>query len=128
LGEGASRQVQDQIQRMGTDVLTIRPSQVRSQGVASGEARLYTTDAEALREGAGSILTISPEIAQRLQVTHQRWNSSLGVLGVWPEYTDIYTLSVEHGRFFTGAEVQGRLRVAVVGAEVPEQLGTPAPL
>jgi putative ABC transport system permease protein len=128
LGEGARRQVQDQIQRMGTDVLTIRPAQARSGGVAQGEARMYTRDAEVLREEAGFALTIAPEIAQRMQISHQRWNSSHEVLGTWPEYLDIYSLRVEHGRFFTEAEVQGRVRVVVVGFEVPDRLGTPAPL
>lgn len=128
LGEGASRQVQDQIQRMGTDVLTIRPSQARSQGVAQGDARLFTTDAEVLRAEAGGALTISPEISQRMQISHQRWNSSHEVLGVWPAYTDIYSLEVAAGRFFTEGEVRGRLRVAVLGAEVAEELGAPGPL
>jgi putative ABC transport system permease protein len=128
LGEGASRQVQDQIQRMGTDVLTIRPAQARTGGVAQGEARLFTSDAEVLLEESGGTLTIAPEIAQRSQVSHQRWNSSHEVLGTWPSYPSIYSLVVEHGRFFSEAEVQGRLRVAVLGSDVPEQLGTPAAL
>jgi len=128
LGEGASRQVQEQIQRMGTDVLTIRPAQARSGGVAQGEARLYTRDAEILLAESAGTLTIAPEIAQRMQISHQRWNSSHEVLGTWPSYVDIYSLSVEHGRFFSEAEVQGRMRVAVLGAEVPDRLGTPAAL
>lgn len=128
LGEGASRQVQDQIQRMGTDVLTIRPAQARSGGVAQGEARLYTRDAEILADEAAGTLTIAPEIAQRMQISHQRWNSSHEVLGTWPSYVNIYPLTVEHGRFFSEAEVQGRIRVVVLGAEVPDRLGTPAAL
>ncbi|MEX2295607.1 MAG: ABC transporter permease [Gemmatimonadota bacterium] len=128
LGEGASRQVQEQIQRMGTDVLTIRPQQARSGGVAQGEARLYTTDAEALRNEAGAILTVAPETAQRMQISYQRWNSSHEVLGTWPAYTEIYSLEVAYGRFFKEAENQGRQRVAVVGSEIPGELGTPAPL
>jgi len=128
LGEGASRQVQEQIQRMGTDVLTIRPAQARSGGVAQGEARLFTRDAEILADEAAGTLTIAPEIAQRMQISHQRWNSSHEVLGTWPSYLSIYSLTVEHGRFFSEAEVQGRIRVVVLGAEVPDRLGTPAAL
>jgi putative ABC transport system permease protein len=128
LGEGAQRQVSEQIQRMGTDVLTIRPAQARMGGVAGGSTRLSTRDAEVLRAEAGPALTVAPEIAQRMQITHQRWNSSHEVLGTWPSYLDVYTMRVEHGRFFTEAEVQGRQRVVVLGSEIPDRLGTPAAL
>ncbi|TVP74923.1 MAG: FtsX-like permease family protein [Gemmatimonadales bacterium] len=130
LGEGAQQQVEDQIQRMGTDVLTIRPQQVRGVGgVASGEqARLYTSDAEALMEDAGELLIVAPEISQRQQVTHQRWNTNSSVLGTWPTYFDIYSMAVEHGRSFNWGEVEGRRRVVVVGHNIPDELNTPAPL
>jgi len=128
LGEGAQRQVEDRIQRMGTDVLTIRPSQARDRGVALGDSRLYTDDAIALREELAGIVTIAPEIANRQQIVNQRWNSSHEVMGTWPSYVDVYHLEVEFGRFFTVSEDVGRRRVAVLGHALPERLGTPAPL
>lgn len=128
LGEGAQRQVEEQIQRMGTDVLTIRPEQSRQRGVAQGDQRLYMTDAVALREELGTELTIAPQISNRMQISLLRWNTSETVLGTWPEYADIYSLEVEYGRFFNEAEEQGRRRVAVVGSAIPAELSTPAPL
>ena len=128
LGEGAQRQVEEQIQRMGTDVLTIRPEQARQRGVAQGDQRLYMTDAVALREELGTELTIAPQISHRMQISLLRWNTSETVLGTWPEYADIYSLEVEYGRFFNEAEEQGRRRVAVVGSAIPAELSTPAPL
>ena len=128
LGEGAQRQVEEQIQRMGTDVLTIRPEQARQRGVAQGDQRLYMTDAVALREELGTELTIAPQISNRMQISLLRWNTSETVLGTWPEYADIYSLEVEYGRFFNEAEEQGRRRVAVVGSAIPAELSTPAPL
>ena len=127
LGEGAQRQVEEQIQRMGTDVLTIRPEQSRQRGVAQGDQRLYMTDAVALREELGTELTIAPQISNRMQISLLRWNTSETVLGTWPEYADIYSLEVEYGRFFNEAEEQGRRRVAVVGSAIPAELSTPAP-
>ena len=128
LGEGTQRQVEEQIQRMGTDVLTIRPEQSRQRGVAQGDQRLYMTDAVALREELGTELTIAPQISNRMQISLLRWNTSETVLGTWPEYADIYSLEVEYGRFFNEAEEQGRRRVAVVGSAIPAELSTPAPL
>ena len=128
LGEGAQRQVEEQIQRMGMDVLTIRPEQSRQRGVAQGDQRLYMTDAVALREELGMELTIAPQISNRMQISLLRWNTSETVLGTWPEYADIYSLEVEYGRFFNEAEEQGRRRVTVVGSAIPAELSTPAPL
>ncbi len=129
LGEGAQQQVQAQIQRMGTDVLTIRPGQASFGGVATGEgSRLFASDADALVEDSGGSLLIAPEISQRLQVTHQRYNTNSEILGTWPTYFDIYNMPIAFGRNFEWGEVEGRRRVVVVGYEIPDRLGTPAPL
>lgn len=129
LGEGAQQQVEEQIERMGTNVLTIRPGQARGAGgVVEGDSRLYTTDAEALRAETAGLLTVAPEISQRMQVSHERWNTNVEILGTWPEYFGIYNMELEHGRLFNDGEVQGRRRVAVLGAGIPESLETPAAL
>jgi putative ABC transport system permease protein len=129
LGEGAQQQVQERIQQMGTDVLTIRPAQASFGGVAQADgARLFTSDADALVQDSGGSLTIAPEIAQRLQVTLSRFNTNSEILGTWPTYFDIYNMTLAHGRSFDWGEVEGRRRVAVVGSEIPDRLGTPAPL
>ncbi len=129
LGEGAQQRVEAQIQRMGTDVLTIRPAQASFGGVATGEnSRLYVSDAEALVLDGGGMITIAPEISQRLQVTLARYNTNSEILGTWPTYFDIYNMPLAFGRSFEWGEVEGRRRVAVVGSEIPDRLGTPAPL
>ncbi len=129
LGEGARRTVEEQISRMGTNVLTISAEQRRSGGVSREDTEdLKVTDAEALRSGSGGLLTISPQISSRVQLSYLRWNSSNQVRGVWPEYFGMYNLNIEHGEIFDQGHVQGRRRVAVLGYGVPEELGTPAPL
>ncbi|MEE8146087.1 MAG: ABC transporter permease [Longimicrobiales bacterium] len=129
LGEGAQRNVEEQISRMGTNVLTIRAQWRRFGGVSTGDTEdLRVEDAEALRSESGGLLTISPEISSRVQLAYLRWNSNNQVRGVWPEYFGMYNLNVEHGEIFDQGQVQGRRRVAVLGYSVPEALGTPAAL
>ncbi len=128
MGEGAQQTVEDQIERMGTNILTIRPGQGFSFGVRGGSARLYLDDAEALRDNAEGITAISPEVSGRQQIAYLRWNSSNEVKGTWPEYFEINNMSVAIGRTFNQGEVQGRRRVVMLGADVPEQLETPAEL
>ena len=127
LGEGAQRRVEDQISRMGTNVLTIRAGQRSFGGVSTGDTEdLTVDDAEALRDQSPDVLTISPEISARVQIAYLRWNSNNQSRGVWPEYFGMYNLNLEYGAFFDQGHVQGRRRVAILGYSVPESLGTPA--
>ena len=128
LGEGAQRRVQEQIETMGTNILTVRPGQGFFRGVASGNRRLEEDDAVALRDQVGDKYEIAPEIESRLQVSYLRWNSSNSVVGTWPSYFSVHSHEVAHGRFFDEGEVQGRRRVAVLGSNLPDDLGTPAQL
>ena len=129
LGEGAQRNVEEQISRMGTNVLTIRADRRRFGGVSTADTEdLKVEDAEALRSESGGLLTISPELSSRVQLSYLRWNSNNQVRGVWPEYFGMYNLNVEYGEIFDQGHVQGRRRMAVLGFGVPEELGTPAPL
>ena len=127
LGEGAQQRVEEDINRIGTTVLTIRPGQQFWGGVGRGDSRMSLEDAEALRNEAGGLLTVSPEISSRLQTSYLRWNTSRNVVGVWPEYFDIYNHDIEHGRAFHQGEVNGRRRVAVLGYNIPNELGETPP-
>ena len=128
LGEGASRQIQAQIEGMGTNVLSIQPARGRMMGgIASGQARLYSDDALALRDNSGGLLKVAPETSQRLQVTYLRWNDNSEIFGTWPEWFEMNNMRLAHGRLFDAGENQGRRRVAVLGAEVPTNLGGTPP-
>ncbi len=129
LGEGAQQSVQEQINRLGTPVLTIRPGQQMMHGVSRGDTQMSVDDATALRDATIGFLTVTPEQQSRMQIAYQRWNSSNQMMGVWPGYFEIYNHSLVAGRFFTWGEVRGRRRVAVLGNHIPESLGeTPAEL
>lgn len=127
LGEGAQQRVEQQINRMGTSILTIRPGQQMWGGVSRGDAELSVKDAVALREQSNGLLQVSPEQQSRMQVAYKRWNSNTQIMGVWPEYFDMYDHSLQFGRFFDQGEVQGRRRVAVLGYNMAETLGETPP-
>lgn len=129
LGEGSQRQIEGQIERMGTNVLTIRPGQSMFGGVSrEGGVNLTVEDAQALRIGAPGMLTVAPEVSSRQQVAYGRYNSNNSIVGTWPEYFDIYNHDMTFGRRFNEGEVQGRRRVAVLGYNLPEKLSSPPEL
>jgi putative ABC transport system permease protein len=127
LGEGAQRRVQEQIQRIGTTVLTIRPGAQQAGGVRfEGNQRMTAEDAEAIKNEVGHLVKVAPEAQQRQQVTYLRYNSNNSVIGTWPEYFEIYDHKLIEGRFFDRSELEGRRRVAVLGFSIPEALSTPS--
>ena len=127
LGEGAQQRVEEQINRMGTSVLPVRPGQQMWGGVSRGDTELSVDDAIALRDQSNGLLQVSPEQQSRLQVAYKRWNSNTQIMGVWPEYFEIYDHGLQYGRFFNQGEVQGRRRVAVLGFNMAETLGETPP-
>ncbi len=123
LGEGAQRAVEEQIARLGTNVLTVRPGQGFFRGVRSGDARLTVDDAEAVARDAPAVLAVAPEMQSSVQVKHGNTNANVRVLGTTPNFTRVNNYDVAYGRFFDEAENSGRRRVAVLGGAVPAVLG-----
>jgi putative ABC transport system permease protein len=126
LGEGAQRAVEEQIQSLGTNVLTIRPGQGMFRGVRGGDARLRVKDAEAVERGAPALIAMAPEMRGTLQVQFGRTNANIRVMGTTPNYAEVNNYQIELGRFFNEAENEGRRRVAVLGGGVLTSLNTTA--
>jgi putative ABC transport system permease protein len=124
LGEGAQRTVQERLQGLGVNVLTVRPGQEFFGGVDRGENRLTAKDARAL-DGLRTVQAVSPEVDRRLQVEHRDANANLSVSGVWPAWFDIQNSHIVLGRLFTESEERGRRRVAVLGSDVGTTLRVP---
>ena len=125
LGEGAQRDVQQRLQSMGANVLTVRPGQNMFGGIDRGDARLTTQDAEALLVEPRAVRAVAPEMERRQQVVYGAGNANLSILGSWPSYFDINNHSIAYGRLFTEGEERGRRTLAVLGARVGERLGVP---
>ena len=122
LGEGAKRQVAQQLERLGPNVLTVSPGQQFMGGVDRGDSRLTADGAIAIREEGRFIKAVSPEMQRRQQVTVTSGNANLQIVGVWPAYFEIQNLSVLAGRIFTEGEERGRRRIAVIGGDVGTRL------
>ncbi len=130
LGRGAQQTVRDRISSLGTTLLTVMPSQQRAGGVASASDRAALTfeDATAIEARATSLLAVQPEMSTQLQVQFAEHNANTTISGVTPNYPDVRNFPVESGRMFTAGENAARRRVAVLGAQVAQELGGAAAL
>ena len=126
LGTGAQRAVNEQIERLGTNVLTVRAGQAWFRGARGGSARLTVEDAMAVAAGAASVEGVAPEMSSNMQIEFGRSNASVRVTGTTPNFVDINNYDIAAGRFFEERELDGRRRVAVLGGAVPAVLGTSA--
>jgi len=128
LGSGAQKAVQDQIERLGTNLLTIYPGQSFMRGVASGErVSLTVDDANALEHTSAVIANVVPEIGGNQQVKLGNQNINVNVNGTTPNFLEVQNYELVAGRMFTKGDDEAHRRVAVLGGGVPEMLGSNGP-
>ena len=124
LGTGAQRAVEEQMEALGADILAVMNSQRRFRGVALENSSLSADDAAALRRDARHLQRVVPKITQRLQFEFGNRNARVELVGSTWEYPVLHRYEVAAGRMFVPEEEEARLRVAVLGAEVPGKLDT----
>jgi putative ABC transport system permease protein len=124
LGSGARKSVQDQIQRLGTNLLSVYPGQSFMRGVASDQrVSLTMDDAQTLQQAARVITQVVPEMSSNRQVKLGNTNINVSIVGTTPNYVEVNNYQLDAGRMYTAGDDDGRRRVAVVGGGVPTQLG-----
>jgi putative ABC transport system permease protein len=123
LGTGAQRAVEQQLEALGANVITVTTWMRFAQGIAREQA-LTTDDAVALRSEARNVSAVAPEQSSRQQVKLGNRNLNLSVIGTTHDHAVVNGFELEAGRMLTAIDDSSRRRVAVLGGEVPEQLGT----
>jgi putative ABC transport system permease protein len=120
LSTGAQKAVEDRIQALGANLLSIYPGQSFFGGRASEQrVSLTTDDSDALEKDATTLSGVVPEMQRNLQVELGGQNANLSVIGTTANYAEVRNFKVTHGRMFTAGDDGARQRYAVLGAQVP---------
>ena len=127
VGKGSSDAVQESIDALGSDTLTVTASLGASAGgAATASVTLEEADVEALEdaERAPAIESVAPVVsASGTELVYGSSSYEPGeFVGTTPAYAEARNYEVEAGTFFTAAEVKERARVAVIGPEVATEL------
>ncbi len=127
LGESSQLAVQNQIQSLGSNLLTVSPGGQNTgavRGAIGGSASLTLEDALAIQSTPqiDTINSVSPEFSRRAQVTAGRNNSNTQVIGVYPSYAQIHKVTIDSGTFISQRDVDSIGKVAVVGPQVASDL------
>jgi putative ABC transport system permease protein len=125
LGEGAQRQVQNEIASMGSNILYVWPGSSRSMGMNRGAGSVQTLtvgDAEAIRAECSAIRHVSPMVGANVTIVFGNQNWTTRAEGVGEHFPEIRNWAVASGSFFADADVRTAARVAVLGRTVAEKL------
>jgi putative ABC transport system permease protein len=127
LGQATQQSIQNQIQSLGSNLLTVEPGASSSNGVrgAAGSRTTLTTDDAKTLASSSEITTIesvSPEYSGRTQIITSQGNSNTQVIGVTPTYSTVHKISLSEGVFITQKDNDSLAKVAVIGPTVVTNL------
>jgi putative ABC transport system permease protein len=135
VGNGASVQINNQIQSLGANVIYVYPSNARSTGGVSqgfGTAQSLTqADVDALNSGQQDpdVVAAIPITQANGQLTYQNQNYFAPTTGTTTQFPAVRNYQIAEGQFFTQDDLDARHRVAVIGQTVATNLfGTSDPV
>jgi putative ABC transport system permease protein len=84
---------------------------------------LTIDDAEAVRKGVTSISQFTPIYLRQVEAKYGEQRHSMQMFAVNGTYQEIFNHWVDHGRFFSALDDEGKKRIAVIGPEAAGDLG-----
>ena len=126
LGQGSQKQVENQIESLGANLLTVVPSGQFSSGVRqapTSSTSLTLSDAEAIKEKLATLVnSVSPEYSSRAQAIAGRNNTNTQIVGVTPQYALVRKIELSSGNFISDLDVNSLNKVAVLGPTVSSDM------
>lgn len=125
IGDGAQKQVEDQIASLGSNLIVITPGASLSGGVNRGMGtfnRFTFDDVERIKDEATLISGVTPIVRSGGQIIGGVGNWFTQVQGVSPDYLEIRSWKLKSGEFFTERDVLARSKVCILGSEVANNL------
>ena len=128
LGQGATERVTSSISSLGTNLVTITPGnpQRRFGGPFTGGTPVTTLtedDAKAIATHFPTTVAAVAPVARgsvTAKLGDKTYDTSL--IGTTPDYRTVSNAPIQQGRFISQTDVDGRLKVAVLGTTVVGQL------
>lgn len=125
IGTGASKKVQENMESMGSNMLTIRSSSAKTGGVSMGigsKPSLTLKDAIAIEKNIPNVDAVAPVSSEMKQLMYGNQNWQTTVYGTTPDYLYIKNYEIEAGRSFSFEDIKNGAKVAVIGSTVATEL------
>lgn len=127
LGEAAKFAAIQEISKLGTNLIFVRPGEATSISASKGKGSATTLtydDAIALKDFCPAVQEVAAEFGGSFQVECGSCNTNTQVAGVDASYSSVRNFKTAKGRFFTQNEVAACSQVCTLGTTVAETLFT----
>jgi len=125
-GEGFRRGNDKVLRELGKNIAIVwggRTSMQAGGERAGREIRLTLDDARAIAAESTMVAVVSPEIERNAVKVKSAYNAATArITGIEPQYQDIRTIELQYGRNFTWKDEEHVARVAIIGADMADQL------
>ena len=118
VGQGTTSRITDDLASLGTNLLTISPTEQNQDGSTS----LTLDDVTAIAELPG-VAAVAPEVSTSQEVSAADESTTTTIVGTTSAYSDVRAYTVWHGSALTSVSVERELRVAVLGKSTADDLG-----
>ncbi|MGD0322005.1 MAG: ABC transporter permease [Acidimicrobiales bacterium] len=129
VGNGSSRQIQANIENLGTNTLTVFSGGFGRQassasGTQSQSTALTLQNAEGLanKASAPDVYSVSPVTSTSATTTYEGSSTTATITGTYPSYFRASNSPVEDGSYFTATDVNKAYDVVDIGATVAQDL------
>jgi len=125
VGDGARSRIQEQVQKLGTNMIVVTAGSSNQGGVSQGAQsfnRLTLDDADKLKRESTLLTAVSPVVVAPAQAVGGAGNWRTVINGVAVDFLAIRDWGVESGRFFDDDDVRANRKVAVLGGTVADGL------
>lgn len=114
MGQGTTQKVTEQIQSMGTNLITV--------SITGNRTKPFTSKDIAALKAKPGIKDIAPALSQSETVKGGTTTATTTILATEPSYETIKNISVQSGRFITQSDLDNRYHSAVIGVDVANEL------
>ncbi len=123
LGNGATQAIADQVSKLGSNLLIVRPSQ-RLGPVADtpGAANFKLADAEAIAEQISAVKAVAPTVSVGATVVYGAENWSTSITGSTNAWFEVGQWELAEGRLFNEAELRAGKAVCIIGETIRREL------
>lgn len=129
IGNGAQQEILEQMEMVGVNNIVINPIFEEADDQAgegdSGERQkrkfspgLTLQDMDAIKLIIPSVQRISPEVSLNSFVQFDAFRVPAKIMGVSPDYFELYNLPLEQGSFYTEMQQEQGVPVCIIGANI----------
>lgn len=114
MGQGTQKQISDQIEKLGTNLITVSITGNRTPTITDEELADLKTKP--------GIKEIAPEVAGNVNIKAGDKSGSTSLEASTPNYSEIRKINVSAGRFINQRDIDNRFKVLVIGPETADTI------